>query len=280
MEEGLSDEALDPQLSFLDDYDEIVEIELDDFCGEVKLKRGVPARYVQDEDGPVLVTTVFDLTMAQFGVAARPAGDYPADYDQDLPYTPAWQEKYTGIHRDTLVRFAREWATNGEKTNGKNLVIIGAGVNHWYHNNLLYRSAIVALMLTGSVGINGGGLAHYVGQEKVVNQASWGAIALVWIGVWRLVTRTRPHSITCIPTNGATSAVSRPMIACLANSARNTRSTTRRGRCGAVGYPFTRNSTAARWNWRAKLKLRAPRMNRRSSITWSTNWQVGSCTSR
>ena len=177
MEDGLSDEALDPQLSFLDDYDEIVEIELDDFCGEVKLKRNVPARYVQDEDGPVLVTTVFDLTMAQFGLARGLPGDYPADYGQDLPYTPAWQEKYTGIHRDTLVRFAREWATNGEKTNGKNLVIIGAGVNHWYHNNLLYRSAIVALMLTGSVGINGGGLAHYVGQEKVVNQASWGAIA-------------------------------------------------------------------------------------------------------
>lgn len=32
-------------------------------------------------------------------------------------------------------------------------------------------------MLTGSVGVNGGGLAHYVGQEKLANQASWGPIA-------------------------------------------------------------------------------------------------------
>jgi len=30
----------------------------------------------------------------------------------------------------------------------------------------MYRAAIMALMLTGSVGKNGGGLAHYVGQEK------------------------------------------------------------------------------------------------------------------
>ncbi len=32
-------------------------------------------------------------------------------------------------------------------------------------------------MLTGCVGVNGGGLAHYVGQEKLVNQASWSTIA-------------------------------------------------------------------------------------------------------
>jgi nitrate reductase / nitrite oxidoreductase, alpha subunit len=125
----------------------------------------------------VAVTTVYDLVMAQFGVARGLPGEYPASYTDDLPYTPAWQEKFTGIHRDTLVQFAREWGENAEKTRGKNLIIIGAGANHWYHNNLLYRAGIVALMLTGSVGVNGGGLAHYVGQEKVVNQASWAAIA-------------------------------------------------------------------------------------------------------
>jgi nitrate reductase alpha subunit len=76
-----------------------------------------------------------------------------------------------------VVSFAREWGRNGELTRGKNLIIIGAGANHWYHNNLLYRAGIVGLMLTGSVGVNGGGLAHYVGQEKVVNQASWSTIA-------------------------------------------------------------------------------------------------------
>ena len=120
--------------------------------------------------------------MAQFGVGRGPAGDYPAGYDDDLPYTPTWQQKYTGIHRDTLVQFAREWGENAEKTRGKNLVIIGAGCNHWYHSNIIYRAAIGALMFTGSVGVSGGGLAHYVGQEKVIPQASWSQIAFA--GDW------------------------------------------------------------------------------------------------
>ncbi len=177
MRDAVTGEDLDPELTFAGTHDEIRLLEFDDFAGGGTLKRGVPVRYIQAEGGRVAVTTVFDLLMAQFGVPRGLPGEYPAGYDEDTPYTPAWQEKYTGIHRDTLTRFAREWAENAEKTHGKNLVIIGAGANHWYHNNLLYRSAIVALMLTGSVGVNGGGLAHYVGQEKVANQASWSAVA-------------------------------------------------------------------------------------------------------
>jgi nitrate reductase alpha subunit len=177
MQDGLSGERLDPVLSFLDDHEEVLELEFDDFSGSSVLKRGVPVRYIDTSEGRIAVTTVFDLIVAQFGVRRGLEGEYPQSYDEVLPYTPAWQEQYTGIHRETLIRFAREWAVNAEKTQGKNLIIIGAGANHWYHNNLLYRSAICALMLTGSVGVNGGGLAHYVGQEKLVNQASWGAIA-------------------------------------------------------------------------------------------------------
>jgi len=176
--DGLNDEELDPALSFIESYDEIIEVEFDDFSSDTRNLRGVPVRYIETENGRKEVTTVFDLIMAQFGVSRGLAGDYPEDYDDaDGVYTPAWQEKYTGIHSDTCIKYAREWATNGEQTNGKNMVIIGAGANHWYHNNLLYRSAIVALMLTGSVGVNGGGLAHYVGQEKLVNIGSWASIA-------------------------------------------------------------------------------------------------------
>ncbi|NLG96035.1 MAG: nitrate reductase subunit alpha [Chloroflexi bacterium] len=177
MKDAVSGEDLDPELSFEYEYDDIVPVRFDDFSQAAEVRRGVPVRYVKTKDGRVMVTTVFDLVMAQFGVERGLPGDYAGSYDADAPYTPAWQEKYTGIHRDTLIRFAREWAENAEKTRGKNLIIIGAGANHWYHNNLLYRAGIVALMLTGCVGVNGGGLAHYVGQEKLVNQASWGAIA-------------------------------------------------------------------------------------------------------
>jgi nitrate reductase alpha subunit len=167
-----------PELSFIDDNDGVTEIELDFFGGEGMVSRSVPTRTIMTSDGPVTVTTVFDLLMARFGVDRGLRGFDAASYDDsDVPYTPAWQEQYTGIHRDTVVSFAREWGRNGELTNGKNMIIIGAGANHWYHNNLLYRSGITALMLTGSVGVNGGGLAHYVGQEKLVSAASWGAIA-------------------------------------------------------------------------------------------------------
>jgi nitrate reductase / nitrite oxidoreductase, alpha subunit len=177
MEDAANGEALQPDLSFFDTHEAVLELEFDDFDRGQVVRRGVPVRTIQTLDGPVTVTTVFDLVMARFGVGRGLPGDYPHSYDDESGYTPAWQEKLTGIHRDTLLRFAREWGQNAEKTGGKNLVIIGAGANHWYHNNLIYRSAIVALMLTGSVGVNGGGLAHYVGQEKLVNQASWGAIA-------------------------------------------------------------------------------------------------------
>lgn len=177
MRDPLSGEDLAPALSFEKSYDDLVQIECDDFAGGTVVQRCVPVRRIQTEQGQVTVTTVFDLVMAQLGVPRSLPGTEAMTYDTEALYTPAWQEKYTGIHRDTLLRFAREWGENAEQTRGKNLIIIGAGVNHWYHNNLLYRSAIMALMLTGSVGVNGGGLAHYVGQEKVVSQASWSAIA-------------------------------------------------------------------------------------------------------
>lgn len=177
MRDPQTGEDLNPELTFAESFDDTRLLTFDDFAGGTVVKRGVPVRYVQTEQGRVAVTTVFDLLMAQFGVPRGLPGQYPQSYHEDMPYTPAWQEKYTGIHRETVLRFAREWGDNGEKTHGKNLVIIGAGVNHWYHNNLLYRSAITALMLTGSVGVNGGGLAHYVGQEKLANHASWGSIA-------------------------------------------------------------------------------------------------------
>ncbi|MDE3110249.1 MAG: nitrate reductase subunit alpha, partial [Acidobacteriota bacterium] len=140
---------------------------------------GVPIKKIRTIDGgTAIVTTVYDLLMAQYGVSRGLAGDYPKDYNDDSqPYTPAWSEKYTGMSRELVIRFAREWATTAELTKGKCTVIIGAGVNHWYHGNLMYRAAIHALMFCGCVGVNGGGLAHYVGQEKLAPMESWSSIA-------------------------------------------------------------------------------------------------------
>ena len=77
-----------------------------------------------------LVTTVFDLLMARYGVSRGLDGEYPAGYDDpDFSYTPAWQEKWTGIDRKTVLSFAREWASTAEVTGGSvaNLQLISTG---------------------------------------------------------------------------------------------------------------------------------------------------------
>jgi len=180
LKDGVDGSEIQPALTFLNDKDEVIQVRLDNFAEGKSHKRGVPAKKLKTLDGKtVLVATVYDLLMAQYGVSRGLAGEYPADYnDESAPYTPAWSEKFTGMNRDMVVRFAREWATTAELTKGKCTVIIGAGINHWYHGNLMYRSAIHALIFCGCIGVNGGGLAHYVGQEKLAPGESWSAIAL------------------------------------------------------------------------------------------------------
>jgi len=183
MKDGQDGKPIAPQLSLRDTEAEILQVAFDDFTDGRTVKRGVPVQYLETAKGRVPVTTVFDLLMAQFGVNRGLAGDYPANYDaEDSAYTPAWQEKHTGIDRANVIQFAREWASTAEQTEGKCSIIIGAGINHWYHANLIYRAGIVSLMLCGCVGKNGGGLNHYVGQEKLAPVAPWATImgALDW----------------------------------------------------------------------------------------------------
>jgi len=165
-------------------------VRLDDFAEARAVARSVPIKKIQTASGEtVIVATVYDLLMAQYGVPRGLEGGYPKDYDDaEAPYTPAWAEKFTGMGRDVLIRFAREWGVTAQHTNGKCTIIIGAGINHWYHANLMYRAGIHALMFCGCVGVNGGGLAHYVGQEKLAPMESWSAIAFArdWMPAVRL----------------------------------------------------------------------------------------------
>ena len=176
LEDGLDDSPIDPLIG-IEKHDDIVPVVFDDFVGKGEFTRNVPIKKIVTKDGEILATTVFDLIMAEFGVDRGLGGAYPAGYDDMKPYTPAWQEKITGIGRKTVIRFAREFAANAEHTKGKSMVIIGPGINHWYHNDQGYRTAATALLLTGCPGNNGGGMNHYVGQEKLATVAPWGAIA-------------------------------------------------------------------------------------------------------
>ena len=144
------------------------------------MRRGVPAIRV----GGRLVTTVLDLMLATYGVARDGLpGEWPEGYDDArAPYTPAWQEAITSVDRRLAVKVAREFARNAEVSGGRSMICMGAGTNHWFHSDETYRSFIALLLLGGCVGINGGGWAHYVGQEKIRTFAGWQtlAFALDW----------------------------------------------------------------------------------------------------
>ncbi|KES05055.1 nitrate reductase [Streptomyces toyocaensis] len=143
--------------------------------GAARLRRGVPVRRVAGR----LVTTVFDLLLAQYGVAREGLpGNWPAGYDDpDEPYTPAWQAAITGVDADRAARIAREFAANAEDSRGRSMIIMGAGTNHWFHSDTIYRAFLTLTTLTGCQGVNGGGWAHYVGQEKVRPITGYSAIA-------------------------------------------------------------------------------------------------------
>ncbi len=147
------------------------------------LTRNVPVKRIQTADGELTVATVFDLLCANYGLDRGLGGDWVAvDYDADMPGTPAWAERITGVRADRIVQVAREFADNAERTKGSSMIIIGAAMNHWYHMDMNYRGVINMLVMCGCVGKSGGGWAHYVGQEKLRPQTGWLplAFALDW----------------------------------------------------------------------------------------------------
>jgi nitrate reductase / nitrite oxidoreductase, alpha subunit len=143
--------------------------------------RGVPVRRVAGR----LVTTVFDLMLAQYGVG-RPGlpGAWASGYDDPhAPYTPAWQEPITGVPAEAVARIGREFAQNAADTQGRSMIIVGAGANHWFHSDTIYRAMLMLTTITGCQGRNGGGWAHYVGQEKARPITGWAQVAfgLDWV---------------------------------------------------------------------------------------------------
>ena len=176
---------VDPALTLLGRHDELVPVDLPRFDegateGGSIHRRGVPALRV----GEHLVTTIFDLVLAQYGVAREGLpGEWPAGYDDPQPYTPAWQEPITSVEAQLAARIAREFARNAELTNGRSMICMGAGTNHWFHSDQTYRTFLSLLILCGCEGVSGGGWAHYVGQEKVRPLTGWQtlAFALDWV---------------------------------------------------------------------------------------------------
>jgi len=181
MRDGASGKEVNPQLSLIDDKDEIVGVGMPYFGGtdhEDMAVRNVPVKRITLHGQEVKVATVYDLMLANYSVdRGLGGGNVTNDYNADVPYTPAWAERHTGVKRADIITVAREFADNADKTHGKSMVIVGAALNHWYHNDMIYRGIMNMLIMCGCVGQSGGGWAHYVGQEKLRPQTGWAPLA-------------------------------------------------------------------------------------------------------
>ena len=144
--------------------------------------RGVPVRRVAGR----LVTTVYDLMLAHYGVrrdGLELPGQWPTGYDDaDEVGTPAWAEELTGVPAAGAIRVAREFAQNAVDSKGRSQIILGAGVNHYFNADSHYRTFLALTSMCGTQGVNGGGWAHYVGQEKLRPMNGWSqyAFGLDW----------------------------------------------------------------------------------------------------
>ncbi|WP_107498561.1 nitrate reductase subunit alpha [Thalassobius sp. I31.1] len=191
LEERAKGKDTDLKMSFIleEDHEEVVGVDFPYFGGEATenfhkcdhpdvLTRNIPVKKIKSGKKTITVATVFDLFCANYGLDRGLGGDWVAkDYNDDIPGTPAWAEKITGVARDKIEAVAREFALNAEKTNGKSMVILGAGLNHWYHMDMNYRGIINMLVMCGCIGQSGGGWSHYVGQEKLRPQTGWQPLA-------------------------------------------------------------------------------------------------------
>ena len=177
MEIHAQDKEVHAALSLKERADEVVNVGFTYFGGEFDdmIYHKVPAKRIPLANGETaLVATVFDLMVASYGVDNGLGCENSAkDYFDDKPYTPAWQEKHTGVKPELVIQVAREFAQNAHDTEGRSMVIVGAGLNHWYHIDMAYRGIINMLMMCGSIGKSGGGWCHYVGQEKLRPQSGW-----------------------------------------------------------------------------------------------------------
>ena len=223
-----------PRLSLYGATDEAVTVQLPRFDGPggamEQEARGVPVRRV----GEHLVTTVLDLMLAQYGVARDGLpGTWPQGYtDPSGPATPAWAGEICGVPPEQIERMAREWGQSAIDSGGRGMILMGAGTNHWYHSDQIYRAMLVLTTITGCQGRNGGGWAHYVGQEKVRPLSGFQhmAFALDWVRPPRHMNQTaywyvhtsqyRYDTFTADEVNGTESFGGRTTMDLLAQSVR------------------------------------------------------------
>ncbi|GGI40939.1 nitrate reductase subunit alpha [Mammaliicoccus stepanovicii] len=188
--------TIDPALSLegLDASLITIQFPYFDNDGNGIFERPILAKEIKNSAGEtVYITTIYDLMTSQYGIRRfNHALEATSFEDENTHYTPKWQEKITGVKSSIVTQVAREFAQNAIDTQGRSMIIMGAGINHWFNSDTIYRSILNLVMLCGCQGVNGGGWAHYVGQEKCRPFEGWSTIAFAkdWQGPPRLQNAT------------------------------------------------------------------------------------------
>lgn len=183
---------INPTLSMAEGGYELETIQFPyfDSDGDGIFNRPIPTRQVTLANGDkVRIATIFDLMASQYGVRRFDHKLESKGYDDaESKYTPAWQEAISGVKQSVVIQVAKEFAQNAIDTEGRSMIIMGAGINHWFNSDTIYRSILNLIMLCGCQGVNGGGWAHYVGQEKCRPIEGWSTVAFAkdWQGPPRL----------------------------------------------------------------------------------------------
>ncbi len=183
---------INPTLSMTEGGYELETIQFPyfDSDGDGIFNRPIPTRQVTLANGDkVRIATIFDLMASQYGVRRFDHKLESKGYDDaESKYTPAWQEAILGVKQSVVIQVAKEFAQNAIDTEGRSMIIMGAGINHWFNSDTIYRSILNLVMLCGCQGVNGGGWAHYVGQEKCRPIEGWSTVAFAkdWQGPPRL----------------------------------------------------------------------------------------------
>lgn len=179
LEDSKTGAVIDPELTFIDSHSDVVEVAFPYFGDDAEetFTRRVPVRTIKTADGQEhVIATVYDIILSQYGVN-RDLGDGAQGYDDSAYlFTPAWQQPITGVDPELVITTAREFADNSIATTGRSMIIMGAGINHWYHADDIYRTVLNIVLFCATEGRNGGGWAHYVGQEKLRPHEGWATI--------------------------------------------------------------------------------------------------------
>lgn len=193
---GEDGKEIDPALSFKDHDSKVITIQFPYFDndGNGIFERPIIVKEIENKDGEAIyIATIYDLMTSQYGVRRLNHPLEASSYeDENSMYSPKWQEKVTGVKSSIVTQVAREFAQNAVDTNGRSMIIMGAGINHWFNSDTIYRSILNLVILCGCQGVNGGGWAHYVGQEKCRPIEGWSTIAFAkdWQGPPRLQNAT------------------------------------------------------------------------------------------